>query len=91
MPRDTPRATQDTRRRVPVQAQPRSSPRRSVLLNDELVQVMPRVTEANDLSGAMQRGIAFETRITPVMSRTEGMVSVVMVKVTNASTGHVFM
>jgi len=65
--------------------------KRRALLNDELVQVMPRVTEANDLSGAMQRGIAFETRITPVMSRTEGMVSVVMVKVTNASTGHVFM
>ena len=38
MPRDTPRATQDTRRRVPVQAQPRSSPRRSVLLNDEILQ-----------------------------------------------------
>ena len=38
MPRDTPRPTQDTRRRVSGQAQPRSSPRRSVLLDDVLVQ-----------------------------------------------------
>ena len=38
MPRDTPRPTQETRRRVSGQAQPRSSPRRSVLLDDVLVQ-----------------------------------------------------
>ena len=38
MPRDTPRPTQETRRRVSGQAQPRSSPRRSVLLNDEILQ-----------------------------------------------------
>ena len=38
MPRDTPRQAQDTRRRVSGQAQPRSSPRRGVLLDDVLVQ-----------------------------------------------------
>ena len=38
MPRDTPRPTQETRRRVSGQAQPRPSPRRSVLLDDVLVQ-----------------------------------------------------
>lgn len=43
--------------------------RRRALLNDELVQVMPRVTEANALSNEMKRGILFETKITPVMTK----------------------
>jgi len=42
---------------------------------------MPRVTEANALSNEMKRGIAFETKITPVMTKNQGMISQVMVKV----------
>eukprot|EP00283_Hemiselmis_rufescens_P005402 CAMPEP_0173429138 /NCGR_PEP_ID=MMETSP1357-20121228/7926_1 /TAXON_ID=77926 /ORGANISM="Hemiselmis rufescens, Strain PCC563" /LENGTH=1106 /DNA_ID=CAMNT_0014393271 /DNA_START=100 /DNA_END=3420 /DNA_ORIENTATION=- len=61
--------------------------KRRALLNDELVQVMPRVTEANALSLEMKRGIAFETKITPVMTKHQGMISQVMVKVRKTDTG----
>lgn len=61
--------------------------KRRALLNDELVQVMPRVTEANALSNEMKRGISFETKITPVMTKNQGMISQVMVKVKKLDTG----
>lgn len=37
--------------------------KRRALLNDELVQVMPRVTEANALSKELKRDIDFETKV----------------------------
>ena len=40
---------------------------------------MPRVTEANEISKELRRGITFETKITPIMTKGRGMVSVVMV------------
>ena len=58
--------------------------RRRAVLNDELVQVMPRVTEANALSQELKRDINFETKVTSVQS-TDGMKSLVMVKVTNTA------
>ena len=60
--------------------------KRRALLNDELVQVMPRVTEANALSKELGRDITFETKVTSVMSKSDGMTSVVMVKVENTGT-----
>jgi hypothetical protein len=44
-------------------------------------QVMPRVTEANEISKELARGVRFETKITPVMTKAQGMVSMVMVRV----------
>ena len=44
---------------------------------------MPRVTEANALSKELKRDINFETKVTSVMHKTEGMTSLVMVKVRN--------
>uniref|UniRef100_A0A6U6BHX5 Kinesin-like KIF1-type domain-containing protein n=1 Tax=Guillardia theta TaxID=55529 RepID=A0A6U6BHX5_GUITH len=64
--------------------------KRRALLNDELVQVMPRVQEANALSSELKRDINFETKVTSVMHKTEGTVSVVMVKVINEVTSAEF-
>jgi len=64
--------------------------KRRALLNDELVQVMPRVQEANALSAELKRDINFETKVTSVMHKTEGTVSVVMVKVVNEATSAEF-
>jgi hypothetical protein len=61
--------------------------KRRALLNDELVQVMPRVTEANALSAELKRDFEFETKVTSVMHKTEGMTSLVMVKIVNKTTG----
>ncbi len=47
---------------------------------------MPRVTEANALSKELNRDINFETKVTSVMHKTEGMTSLVMVKVRNTQT-----
>ena len=44
-------------------------------------QVMPRVTEANEISKELKRGVRFETKITPVMTKAQGMVSTVVVRV----------
>ena len=41
---------------------------------------MPRVTEANEISKELRRGITFETKIMPVVTKARGMVSVVMVR-----------
>lgn len=60
--------------------------KRRALLNDELVQVMPRVTEANALGKELKRDFLFETKVTSVMHKTEGMTSLVMVKVINTAT-----
>mmetsp|Transcript_88562 Transcript_88562/g.235695 ORF Transcript_88562/g.235695 Transcript_88562/m.235695 type:complete len:807 (+) Transcript_88562:469-2889(+) len=69
--------------------------RRRALLNDELIQVMPRVAEANDISKEMGRGVTFETKILPVLAKkkgntgsgtpTSGMTSAVMVRVFDAA------
>ena len=42
---------------------------------------MPRVTEANEISKELKRGVRFETKITPVMTKAQGMVSTVVVRV----------
>eukprot|EP00288_Rhodomonas_lens_P002224 CAMPEP_0177731524 /NCGR_PEP_ID=MMETSP0484_2-20121128/22603_1 /TAXON_ID=354590 /ORGANISM="Rhodomonas lens, Strain RHODO" /LENGTH=972 /DNA_ID=CAMNT_0019244655 /DNA_START=136 /DNA_END=3050 /DNA_ORIENTATION=- len=61
--------------------------KRRALLNDELVQVMPRVTEANALANELRRRIKFETKITPVMSKNEGLISQVIVQLTDQESG----
>ena len=60
--------------------------KRRALLNDELVQVMPRVIEANALAKELKRDFKFDTRVMQVMHKTEGMVSLVMVQVVNEQT-----
>ena len=60
--------------------------KKRALLNDELVQVMPRVQEANALGKELKQDVTFETKITSTMSKTQGLISVVMVKVLNTST-----
>ena len=40
---------------------------------------MPRVNEANETSKELQRGVTFETKIMPMLTKGRGMVSVVMV------------
>ena len=40
---------------------------------------MPRVNEANETSKELQRGVTFETKIMPIVTKGRGMVSVVMV------------
>ena len=63
MPRDTPRPTQETRRRVSGQAQPRSSPRRSVLLDDVLVQDLGLYPEPQQEQQQQQQGPAAEDEV----------------------------
>ena len=53
---------------------------RYLLNTDNNPQVMPRVTEANEISKELRRGITFETKIMPVVTKARGMVSVVMVR-----------
>ena len=47
---------------------------------------MPRVQEANALGKELKQDVTFETKITSTMSKTQGLISVVMVKVLNTST-----
>ena len=53
----------------------------AISLHVHKLQVMPRVTEANEISKELQRGVKFETKITPVMTKAQVMVSTVVVRV----------